>query len=111
MMNFDEYQTAAERTAIRGDNDTIERRYANFGMGIAGEAGEVCDLLKKVVFHGHEIDKEKLIKELGDVLWYVSTIATTANIPLAYIAEHNIAKLQRRYPDGFSEQASKERKE
>lgn len=45
-----------------------------FAMGLSGESGEVVDLLKKVVGHGHDLDKEKLIKELGDVMWYLAVL-------------------------------------
>lgn len=103
---FDEYQQLAERTARRSDTDTDVQRYANFGMGLAGEAGETCDYLKKVVFHGHELNDDKLCKELGDVLWYVATLATTAGLTLSEIAGANIKKLKQRYPNGFDTQSS-----
>ena len=78
-------------------------------MGLAGESGEVCDYLKKVVFHGHELDKDQLCKELGDVLWYVATLATTAGLSLGEIARANVVKLQLRYPDGFDSTRSMNR--
>jgi len=106
-MNMNEYQLLAERTANNGNPD--ELRFANFGMGISGEAGEVTDLLKKTVFHGHPLDKNKLLKELGDVLWYVATIASTAGIDLDDVATANIEKLRERYPKGFSEADSQRR--
>lgn len=109
-MDFNEYQRLAERTANRGIKDGDLVRYANFGMGIAGEAGEVCDYLKKVVFHKHHLDHEKLKKELGDVLWYIATLATTAGLTLHEIAVANIEKLKARYPEGFSEERSIYRK-
>ena len=102
-MNFKEYQELAERTAGQISED---KRFANFAMGVAGEAGEVCDYLKKVLFHGHEFDKEILTKELGDVMWYIATLANTANIDLEEIAKKNIEKLKKRYPEGFSEEDS-----
>ncbi len=101
-ITFKEYQELAERTARRKPEDANQERYANFGMGLAGEAGEVCDYLKKVVFHGHELDKEKLAVELGDCLWYIATLANTAGISLEKVAEMNILKLKCRYPEGFS---------
>jgi NTP pyrophosphatase (non-canonical NTP hydrolase) len=107
-MKFNEYQQATERTANGGEK---EKRFANFGMGIAGEAGEVCDYLKKVVFHGHELDRERLKKELGDVMWYVATLATTADLTLEEIATANIEKLKARYPEGFSSEHSINRDE
>lgn len=103
MMNFTEYQILAERTASLTDP---MKRYMNFGMGIAGESGEVCDYLKKIIFHGHDLDRDKLKKELGDVMWYVATLATTVGLTLEEIAEGNIEKLKKRYPEGFSEERS-----
>lgn len=110
-MEMIEYQKYAERTANGGRNGTKLMRFANFGMGLAGEAGETCDMLKKVVFHGHELDKQELCKELGDVMWYVATIATTAGLTLEEIAWKNVEKLKKRYPDGFSEEMSRNREE
>jgi NTP pyrophosphatase (non-canonical NTP hydrolase) len=75
-------------------------------MGLAGEAGEVVDYLKKVYFHGHEIDKEKLKLELGDVLWYVSNLALLHEISLNDVGRSNIQKLEKRYPEGFSVEKS-----
>lgn len=108
-MDMNDYQRLAERTANRKTADTDELRYANFGMGISGEAGEVTDLLKKAVFHGHELDQEKLKKELGDVLWYVATIASTAGLALGEVAAANVEKLKLRFPNGFTEEDSKRR--
>ena len=109
MMEFIQYQQAAERTARRTEKDTDRERYANFGMGLSGEAGEVANYLKKVVFHGHELDKGKLAEELGDCLWYLATIATTAGISLGDVAKMNATKLMARYPEGFSEDRSRNR--
>jgi NTP pyrophosphatase (non-canonical NTP hydrolase) len=79
------------------------------GLGIAGEAGEVADLLKKHLGHGHELDREKLKKELGDVLWYTARIAMHFGFGLEDVARANVAKLRQRYPAGFSTEASKRR--
>nr|WP_253256408.1 nucleoside triphosphate pyrophosphohydrolase family protein [Moorella sp. E306M] len=105
-MNFYQYQLAAERTAKQIPK---EQRYVNFAMGLAGETGEVVDYLKKVCFHGHPLDKNKLAEELGDLLWYIATIANTADLYLDRIADRNIEKLKKRYPEGFSEERSRER--
>ena len=104
-MQFNDYQQLAERTA-RQANDTNEKRFTNFAFGLAGETGEVIDCLKKHLFHGHPLDQDKLKIELGDLLWYVATTATTAGIRLEDIAVANIEKLRARYPDGFSEERS-----
>jgi len=75
-------------------------------LGLGGECGEVQDLLKKVVFHGRELDVDALEKELGDVLWYLAAVATCFGLDMGSIAAKNIKKLETRYPDGFSKQAS-----
>lgn len=75
-------------------------------MGLAGEAGEVVDLLKKSIGHGHELDPVRIALELGDVLWYVAEIANHLDVKLSDVAEANLAKLRSRYPGGFSPQAS-----
>jgi NTP pyrophosphatase (non-canonical NTP hydrolase) len=79
--------------------------------GLAGESGEVADLIKKQIGHGHDLDKDKLTKELGDVLWYLSQVAQQYEISLSTVATANIEKLRKRYPDGFTEAASKNRTE
>jgi len=99
-MNFNDYQHYSKRTMnIRVDKIL---NISNLSMGLAGETGEVVDYLKKVYFHGHEIDKEKMIDELGDVLWYISSLAFVHDIDLEDVAEYNIQKLEKRYPSGFS---------
>lgn len=105
-MTFNEYQQACERTANRVDVDTVEKRLANFGLGVAGEAGEVADLIKKHLYHGQPLDKDKLKRELGDVMWYIATIASTVGVSLADVADANIEKLRARYPEGFSVERS-----
>lgn len=80
------------------------------GLGIAGEAGEVADLIKKTFGHGHALDLEKLQKEVGDNLWYASRIMRTVGRKLRDAAHGNIEKLKARYPDGFKPENSINRK-
>lgn len=107
-MNFDEYQKLAMRTA---NLTTGELRLAYLGLGLTGEAGEVAEHIKKHIGHGHDLDIEKLAKELGDVLWYVAVMADALGLELGDIATRNIEKLRKRYPDGFSSEASRNREE
>lgn len=108
-MNLNEYQGWAGRTANKNLNaaDTM----AQDALGIAGEAGECADLVKKHLFHKHPLDKGKLVKELGDLLWYVAALAGDIGVTLDEVAEQNIKKLKARYPDGFDEQRSLHRAE
>ena len=80
-------------------------------MGLAGESGEVIEKVKKSVYHGHPLDLEDAAEELGDLLWYVSTLCSALHLSLDEVAAKNISKLNGRYPDGFSEERSRGRKD
>lgn len=171
---FDQYRSLAMRTDDL--TRTPEQRLHNAALGLIGELGEVCDLFKKYLYHGHTLDSDKLAKELGDLCWYLAVVADVLGIakyvidvdgftinekrPLSHLHEstsaitgrlmrgdeceisaqdiesalqdidaiamrfceidkrldtlytlsdvwaNNIEKLQRRYPDGFSHEAS-----
>ena len=109
MFDFNEYQKLALRTA--GNHGDFDKTMMYTALGLNGEAGEVAEHIKKAFFHGHELDREKLEKELGDVLWYLAVMADTLDLALEDIARHNIEKLARRYPHGFSEERSRNRSE
>lgn len=103
-MRLNHYQREATRTL---PSNTEPGEALNLGaLGLGGESGEVIDLIKKHLFHEQPLDVDKLRKELGDVLWYVSAIATGASLTLEEIAEANVEKLRKRYPEGFSPAAS-----
>lgn len=108
-MNFNEYQNLATRT--RNNTTTPDLELLNYSLGLAGETGEVIEMIKKTVFHGHEINSFEIQKELGDVLWYLSQIARMAGLTLDEIASTNIEKLRKRYPIAFSKEASINRPE
>jgi NTP pyrophosphatase (non-canonical NTP hydrolase) len=108
-MILDDYQRLAARTL--GGNRTHEQQLSNAALGLNGEAGEVAELIKKHLFHATPLDRDALVKELGDCLWYVAAFATILDLSLDDIAEHNIEKLRRRYPDGFDTERSRNRVE
>jgi len=111
-MHLNEYQYLSKRTLPEFDEyEGREGALANYGLGLTGEGGEVVDHIKKHVFHGHDLDTDYIEKELGDVLHYVAGLATMCELDLYDIAIRNIAKLKKRYPDGFSEEDSRNRKE
>ena len=83
----------------------------NAVMGLCGESGECIDIVKKWLAQGHDLDREKLARELRDVAWYLAEAATALEIPLEQILEANIDKLKRRFPEGFSVEASVNRTE
>ncbi len=116
-MDATEYQRLASRTLIDSPDaeyDGLEIMLVWNALGLAGESGEVADIIKKAVFHRHGLDEstvQKLIKELGDVLWYVAALCTKINVPMSTVMECNITKLQQRYPDGYSSKNSINRKD
>lgn len=83
-MDWNEYVKLAERTANRGAEDTDTQRLVMCALGLIGEAGEICDSLKKSVFHSHEFNRDAFIKELGDELWYVAITASTLSLDLQH---------------------------
>jgi len=104
-----EYEIEVRRTAGPdvGDRDGLILA----GLGVAGESGEFADLVKKHIFHGHALNIDKACEELGDVLWYIARGARALGIPLSHIAEYNVVKLRKRYPDGFTQERSINRAE
>lgn len=98
-MTINEYQKLAMTTL---NPDLNERDVLINGvMGLCGEAGEAIDLVKKHLAQGHDLDKEHLAKELGDVAWYLAETATAIGYPLEEIFQMNLEKLRKRYPEGF----------
>jgi NTP pyrophosphatase (non-canonical NTP hydrolase) len=116
-MKFDEYVSEVMRTQPANHNSGAEawskwdahKELSVYALGLTGESGEVADLIKKHVGHGHDLDGTKILLELGDVLWYVAALANVVGWSLEEVAEANVQKLRKRYPDGFSPEASKAR--
>ena len=98
-MTINEYQDLAMRTL----NPELNQKdiLINGVMGLCGEAGEAIDIVKKHLAQGHELDREALVKELGDVAWYLAETAYALDIPLEDVLQGNIEKLKQRYPQGF----------
>ena len=106
---FGWYQLKAKRTMMKFR--TQRERLAYLGLGLTGEAGEAVDNLKKALYHGHDLDLDNLKKEMGDCLWYLANLAEALDFDLGEVAVLNIDKLEKRYPIGFSEEASINRQE
>ena len=98
-LDFNEYQNAAIRT-LYGNEQVL----TNCALGLAGESGQVVDLVKNYTFRSRKLDRKELIHEMGDVLWYLSQIAEWADIPFEEVAKANIEELNQRYPTGFKKQ-------
>lgn len=105
-MDFKEYQSGVVRT---WRSDPIELtpwqvKVLFCETGLSGETGELSENIKKGIFHGlpELLDREKVKKELGDILWYTTAMADTFGLTLEEIAEANNKKLAARYPAGFT---------
>lgn len=107
-MSINDYQKLALRTASTLESDKL---VLNGALGLNGEAGEVADHIKKHLFQGHELDKENLAKELGDICWYIAIMAEGLGYDLESIMQMNIDKLRKRYPQGFEKERSLHREE
>jgi len=94
-----EYQKFCLTTANKFEDK--EKELLNWGLGIAGEAGDVAGCIKKTI--GHKNDQREGIKEnLGDTMWYIAMICNHYDWDLEDVLEENISKLKKRYPNGFS---------
>lgn len=106
-MNADAYQK--EAMSLLNPALTEKDVLMNALMGLCGESGEAIDLMKKHLYQGHALDRDKLIKELGDVAWYLAEAATGLGVSLSEIMQGNLDKLHARYPEGFSTERSQHR--
>ena len=105
-LTLDQYQVLALRTEPKR---AVLDRLTNASLGIAGESGEIADHIKKYLYHGHDLDGSFLEKEIGDVLWYLAVMSDAIGLTLSEVAQMNVNKLNARYPEGFSEERSKNR--
>lgn len=108
-MTINEYQKLAMTTL----NPDLNKKdiLINGVMGLCGESGEAIDIVKKHLAQGHELDRAKLIKELGDIAWYLAETATVLDVTLEEVLIGNIEKLKKRYPEGFEKEKSIHREE
>lgn len=127
-MNGKEYQEFAMRTNDGKCNTRLACAMGQYGspfsevncnvgevinacLGLAGEAGEVNDMVKKWIFHEKPLDEEHLKKECGDVLWYVALLAHSFDWNMDELMAMNVEKLKNRYPSGFDINKANNRKE
>lgn len=102
-MHFDEYQLRTAETAIYPDagKQTVAA-VAYVALGLTGEAGEVANVVKKMLRDGLTFDeaRERIIGEAGDILWYLSQICTECDLDLSEVATENLGKLRDRQARG-----------
>ena len=103
-MTGNEYQKLAQRT-MQLDMST-EEMIVNALLGLSGEVGEINDYIKKHKYQGHQLIVDKLLEEVGDVMWYIALLCTALYSNMDDVMTGNIEKLKKRYPNGFDSDRS-----
>ena len=113
VLRFESNTEIFQREARRSLRDDLpyEAICSNMCMGLAGEIGEVIDIMKKHIYQGKELDITDVIEEVGDVLWYIANFCNVNNITMDECMESNIKKLRKRFPNGFTTKDANERKD
>ena len=113
VLRFESNTEIFQREARRSLRDDLpyEAMCSNMCMGLAGEIGEVIDIMKKHIYQGKELDITDVIEEVGDVLWYIANFCNVNNITMDECMERNIKKLRKRFPNGFTIKDANERKD
>lgn len=107
-LEFNQYQRLANELMSK---EAKNQPLLNAALGLAGESGEFADIIKKHLFQGHDLDKEHLKEELGDILWYIAEACKGLDITLEEVARSNIEKLHQRFKGNhFDSERSKNRK-
>jgi len=107
-MKSKEYFKHVKRTESPHFNP-INMRLLHGAIGVATEAGELVDIVKKVTFYKRKLAVPDIIEEVGDILWYLALVCDEAGVTFEEIMERNVAKLQKRYPERFSTKAERNR--
>jgi len=94
-MELNEYQKEAQKTARYPKE--LNGYYYYLALALAGEVGELCNLIKKIARDGIEPNREEILSELGDILWYTSELARQFGFTLEEVAKYNLEKLRKRY--------------
>ena len=97
--DINKYQNLSKRTLNKTLNK--EQTLNNMVYGLVGESGEVVDALKKHLYQGHELNKENMKEELGDLMFYVVNLCSEMNLRMDDVLQYNLDKLNKRYPKGF----------
>ena len=106
ILTANEYQRLSRRTQNTELNTEDKRRHALFGL--CSEVGEIHSIFQHE-YQGATVDKEKVINESGDLMWFLSELLDTYNVDLEEVLVYNIEKLRRRYPEGFDPILSEKR--
>jgi NTP pyrophosphatase (non-canonical NTP hydrolase) len=104
-MNPRPFEEHVDKLFVKPPFGTPERS-VHAALGVGGEAGEIVDIIKKHWVYGKPLDTEKLLEECGDLLFYIAALLMSNHLTLSDAMHHNIRKLAKRYPDGYSDAAA-----
>lgn len=114
-MDAKTYEKEALKTLVQYEKTKIlsasDQALLNAVIGLSGEIGELTDAYKKYLFHGHKLDRDYVVKEAGDILWYVNLLLNTIGSDIETAMGVNIEKLRKRYGENFSVEKSLNREE
>lgn len=96
-------------TAIVNEIDAAGANLMHMALGICGEAGEIADALKKAAIYNKPLDRDNVVEELGDLLFYMQGVMNELDISWDEVVKFNVTKLSARYPAGYSDKAAQER--
>lgn len=99
--DIEEYVAWTENTCAKLDTPLTDIVHMLFGMST--EVGELTDVFKKFIAYGKEVDAVNVVEELGDILYYIASFCRIYGVPLSDVIARNIAKLETRYPEKFTE--------
>jgi len=99
-INLKEYQELCKTTANKFEDK--DKEISDWGLGLAGEAGDVAGCIKKTFFHGND-QRVGIRENIGDTMWYLAMICNFFGWDLEEVLAENIEKLKNRYPQGFTE--------
>lgn len=100
------YHLTPEEAGLRRQQYETHQELIHASMGLCGESGEVMDMIKKSVNYSRPLDKSQLLEECGDVLHYLARVLDLNGLSLEDAKAHNISKLQKRFPNGYSNHAA-----
>lgn len=107
MSDLAEFRAHTKRLFVKPDSDVEKMVHAV--LGVSGEAGELVDAIKKHWIYEKPLDKENVLEECGDLLFYLDRILDLCGYTIEDAIEHNIEKLRVRYPEGYTDQAARDR--
>ena len=101
------FRLHVDRLFVKPEDECDKQLHA--AIGIAGEAGEILDTIKKHWVYGAPLDHENILEECGDILFYVQALLEHTGLTMEQAIDHNIEKLNKRYPDGYADERALDR--